>query len=140
MIDDATLLTQFLENTVDLETFDHAAHVRVTYLLLRDRPLPETMIALRDGLKRIAARAGKPEKYHETVTFAFAAVINSRIRAGDSWDAFARENADLFAWRGVLDRIYDRETLGSDAARRSFVLPLSSSRSTSTSTSTIQIA
>jgi hypothetical protein len=122
-MNDATLLSRFLEDTIDLDAFDHEAHVKVTWLLLRDRPLPETMIALRDGLRRLAIRAGHPEKYHETITFAFAAVVNERMRAAESWDEFVRANPDLFAWRMVMERFYDRGTLHSDEARRTFLLP-----------------
>ena len=127
MSDDEALLASFLDGTIALDAFGHETHVQVTYLLLRDRPLPETMIAMRDGLRRLAARAGHPEKYHETITFAFTAVINERMQRGSygSWSDFARANADLFGWsRGsVLDGLYDPRTLASEEARRSFLLP-----------------
>jgi hypothetical protein len=127
MNDDAALLASFLDGTIALDAFTHETHVRVTYLLLRDRPLPETMIALRDGLRRLAARAGHPEKYHETITFAFAALISERLArdSSASWSDFARANADLLGWRAgsVLDGLYDSRTLASEEARRSFLLP-----------------
>ena len=127
MNDDDLLLSRFLDNTIDLDGFDHAQHVRVTYLLLRDRPLPETMIALRDSIRRIAARAGHPEKYHETITFAFAAIVNERMQRSTArdWTAFSRENGDLLQWKGssVLNLFYDRQMLSKDDSRRTFLLP-----------------
>jgi hypothetical protein len=121
------LLDRFLDGTVELEIFDHEAHVKVTWLLLRDRPLPETMIALRDGLRSLAARAGRPEKYHETITFAMAALVNERMR-DETWDEFKERNADLFSWRSVMDRFYDQRTLMNDEARRTFLLPVRDDR------------
>jgi hypothetical protein len=126
-MNDATLLTAFLEGTIDPASFSHETHVRVTFLLLRERPLPETLIALRDGLTQIATKAGHPEKYHETITFAFAAIINERMQRGlaADWSAFAQSNADLLSWRsgGLLLERYDPATLHTDEARRMFVLP-----------------
>jgi hypothetical protein len=43
---------------------------------------------------------------------------------GETFEAFAARNPDLLAWNpSVLDRYYDRETLGSDRARRVFLMP-----------------
>ena len=124
---DRALLRSFLDGSIDPATFSHEVHVRVTYLLLRDRPLPETLIALRDGLRRLAAKAGHPEKYHETITFAFAAIINERVQRSSArdWEAFARDNVDLLTWHAgsVLREFYDPQLLHTDEARRTFVLP-----------------
>jgi hypothetical protein len=126
-MDDTALLTAFLDGTLDTAGFTHREHVRVTYLLLRERPYPETLIALRDGLRRLTARDGRPDKYHETITFAFTALVNERMRAGSAqtWQEFAAGNPDLLEWRGssALDALYDRGTLLSDEARRTFLLP-----------------
>lgn len=119
------LLARFLDGTLEPAAFTHEQHVRVAYLLLRERPLPETLIALRDGLIRLATKAGHPEKYNETITFAFAALINERMaRPSGSWEDFARTNADLLVWpRELLGALYDPSTLGSPEARRIFLLP-----------------
>ena len=126
-MDEGRLLAGFLDGTLDTAAFTHREHVQVTYLLLRDRPYPETLIALRDGLRRLTARDGHPEKYHETITFAFAAIVNERMRAGAgaSWQEFAAANADLLDWRArsALDAHYDRDMLFSDEARHTFLLP-----------------
>jgi hypothetical protein len=48
-----------------------------------------------------------------------------RISIGNDWFQFRRSNSDLFA-RGeqsILNRYYQRKTLGSESARQSFVLP-----------------
>lgn len=121
------LLDAFLAGTLDPSRFSHADHVRLTYLLLLERPLPETMIALRDGLARLTTAAGAPEKYHETITFAFAALVNERMSASTavSWEAFAAENPDLLTWGegSVLDRLYTGGALSDPEAKRTFLLP-----------------
>ena len=51
--------------------FDHRAHLRAAFLLLRSRPFLEACMAIRDGLHSLAAKLGKPDLYHESVTLAF---------------------------------------------------------------------
>jgi hypothetical protein len=78
-------------------------------------------------LKRFAAAQGKPDRYHETITWAFLLLIRERIaraRRTQRWEEFAAGNADLFVWKGgVLATLYRPETLDSDLARRTFILP-----------------
>jgi hypothetical protein len=79
------------------------------------------------GLRRVAQAAGKPERYHETITWAYLLLINERMeRSGRdlSWEEFARRNPDLLRWKpSVLEAYYSAEDLASDLARRVFVLP-----------------
>jgi hypothetical protein len=99
-------------------TFGHVEHVRVAWWYLRRHPWPSAMERIRTGLQRFAAAAGKPDRYHETITVAYARMIVARLAldsAGD-WDAFAARNADLFE-RGLLERYYRPETLASEEAR-----------------------
>lgn len=114
---------------VSPEDFDHAAHVKMAWLYLREAP-PETAEArFVATLKRLTRHFGMPERYHETITRAFWLLIAERYR-GDpdaSWPAFAERNPDLFD-RRLLHGYYSAERLGSDDARRHFVLPEPSSR------------
>lgn len=109
------------------ESFNHAAHVRLAWLYLKDLPLPEAMQRYRDGLKAFAANIGQPAKYHETITFAFLAVIRERMakdQGSDDWETFKTANTDLFgsvpAMMGVW---YSAERLNNADARSSFVMP-----------------
>src|SRR3954466_3828119 len=76
------------------------------------------------GLKLLAAKAGRPQLYHETITVAFLALINERrMRSGgECWTAFEANNRDLFDKR-CLEKWYGAEQLRSDLARRAFCLP-----------------
>jgi hypothetical protein len=107
-----------------LPRLPHADHVRIAWAYARELPLLDAIGRIREGLRRYAAARGVPEKYHETVTWAFMVLIHQRARGTPeaSWDAFARANDDLFDQR-VLLRWYHPETLASTLARETFVLP-----------------
>ena len=74
-------------------------------------------------MKLLAAKAGRPEIYHETITVAFLALINERrARARNAgWDEFKTNNSDLLDKR-CLDRWYDADYLRSDLPRNAFCL------------------
>jgi hypothetical protein len=104
--------------TLDPKAFPHPEHVRFAYAMLEQYPFGEAITRL------LAAKAGRPEIYHETITVAFLALIGER-RAGaqdESWSEFKAHNSDLFEKR-CLEKWYGAEQLGSDLARRTFCLP-----------------
>ena len=107
--------------------FRHADHIRLAWIYLREHPLIEAIDRLTTSLKRFAAHHGAPEKYHETITWAYLLLIHERLQRGGAsatWDEFRAANADLFAWKpSILERYYATATLQSDVARRVFVLP-----------------
>ena len=107
-----------------LKEFHHCDHVRAAWCYLRTSPLLVALRRFTAALKRFAAAQGKPQLYHETITWAYLFLIHERMRPGEEWDAFAARNADLLQWRpSVLDRYYRPETLGSNEARQAFLLP-----------------
>ncbi len=107
--------------------FHHREHVRVAWWYLRHHALPEALARFSAGLRRFAAANGKPDLYHETITTAYLLLINERLDGTArslTWDAFAERNPDLLLWKpSLLDRYYHSETLKSERARRTFVLP-----------------
>lgn len=128
------LLADFEAGRVDPARFAHWAHVSVGYELLERHPFPEALLHLARGLRRLAANAGNPEAYHETVTAAFLALIAERrlARAYLGWDDFAARNPDLFS-KDLLDDWYDSDLLQSTIARQTFVLPRKGERVSSLS-------
>lgn len=105
--------------------FHHREHVRLAWIYLNGRPLLEALTRFAESLRRFATNAGAAAKYHETVTFAFLFLIHERMQrqAAATFDDFAAANEDLFAWPSILGRYYSAETLRSELARRTFVLP-----------------
>lgn len=117
----------FEDGTLDAEDFDHEAHIYVAWLYLQCYPLHEASARFIAALKRLTKQLGIPGKYHETITWFFMLLIAERrnLLETDDWHSFCRHHCDLFA-RGndnILNRYYSSELIGSDRARRSFVLP-----------------
>ena len=120
---DAELIDRFERGDVD--EFHHADHVRVAFAYVRTLPLLDAIARFTAALRRFAAAQGKPQLYHETITWAFLLIIHERIeRAPAEWDAFIEANGDLLRWKpSVLETYYPAEVLQSELARRVFVLP-----------------
>lgn len=122
MTDTVIELRRFIGGDCDPANFPHREHVRVAFEMLRRHSFPETVLHFSQALRQMAARGGRPEAYHETITIAFLSVIAERMGDIDAFDAFASANPDLLDKR-VLARWYGAEQLASDRARRTFVLP-----------------
>jgi hypothetical protein len=118
------LLADFEAGRVSPAQFPHRAHVEVSYELLERHPFPEALLHLARGLRRLAARAGRPEVYHETITAAFLAIIaERRLRARYvDWQDFVVRNPDLLR-KELLEEFYEPAVLQSAVARQTFVLP-----------------
>ena len=123
---DRSLVSEFEQGHVPGE-FHHADHVRVAFAYVSEFSLPEALASFPAALKRFAIAKGKPNLYHETITWAYLLLIAERMaRAGkpQAWGEFAADNADLLAWKGgVLERYYAPDTLASELARRAFIFP-----------------
>jgi hypothetical protein len=122
-VSDDALLACFADGS--LEPFHHADHVRVAWLYLRREPLLAAAARFRQDLVRFATAKGSPGLYHETITLAFLFLIRERMAAEpERFEDFAARNPDLLRWKpSPLDRYYREETLASERARLSFVLP-----------------
>lgn len=139
--DDARFLAALEDCSLPPQHFDHAAHVRAGYLYLRRAAFPQATAFMCAAIERYARALGKPERYHETVTVAFMALINEQLRRdaaasadGDSngngngdadagsWEQFRARHPQLLRSDALLD-YYPRALLDSPAARRCFTLP-----------------
>jgi hypothetical protein len=127
MSDDGRFLADFEAGRVPAEGFSHREHLRAAWLYLRDWPAAEAIARFTSALRRFAAARGRPDVYHETVTWAFLLLVGERRArgpAGEAFEGFLARNPDLLSWRpSVLDAYYTRETLDSEVARRCFVFP-----------------
>jgi catechol 2,3-dioxygenase-like lactoylglutathione lyase family enzyme len=126
MLSDAEFLERFDAGTLELATFGHEAHVRAAWLCLRVAPFPEAVARLRRGLKRLAISAGRPQRYHETITVAYAQLISRQMRRlGDvDWAGFCAQSADLLsADLSALRALYGADLLDSPEARKQFLPP-----------------
>lgn len=105
----------------------HADHIRLAWERLSGGDVLTALSSLRATLSGQAAAAGKPEAYHETLTWFFTLLIDERRRAGpaqESFEDFESRNPDLFAdHRRLIEGAYSAGRLGSATARKTFLLP-----------------
>jgi hypothetical protein len=114
---------------LDPAIFPHPEHVRLGYEMLGRYPFGEALARFSRGLRLLAAKGGRPEAYHETITVAFLALIGERrARARHAnWCEFIANNSELLD-KHCLEGWYEAEQLGSDLARQTFCLPRSFER------------
>jgi hypothetical protein len=126
-MDDDALVEMFEAGQAPPEGFHHREHVRVAWWYLRHQPLPDALNSFSTALRRFAAAQGKPGLFHETITTAYVLLINERLDVAGrdlSWVGFAERNPDLLSWHpSVLARYYQPQTLESERAKRTFVMP-----------------
>jgi hypothetical protein len=119
-------LTRALERgEIANEDFHHASHLHVAWVYLAESSsVQQAADQMRETLRRFAAAAGKPQKYHETITLFWVHVL-SRVRAasgGEHLEAIVHANPQLLEKNFPL-AYYSPERLFSDEARTSWVEP-----------------
>jgi hypothetical protein len=123
-VNDGQFLTALEDCSLPADCFDHAAHVRAGYLYLRQAPFPQATAAMCATIVRYACALGKPDRYHETITVAFMALINAQMRRqgdGGGWEQFRVRNPQLLRSDALL-AYYPRAVLESREARGCFTL------------------
>jgi hypothetical protein len=123
---DEALVAGFLDTSLPKDAFRHKDHVRVAWLFLQRYGMPAVLEEFSSALRRFADAKGATMLYHETITWGYLLLIHERQArsAAADWLTFAAANADLLSWKpSVLDSLYTPETLWSDLARRTFVMP-----------------
>src|SRR5580692_3302411 len=108
---DDEFIASFENATLDNATFHHTDHVRMAFLYLSRYPALEALQRFTTSLAKFAAAKGKPELYHETITWAFLFLIRERMARSpgpQSWRQFATGNADLLNWKDNILRKYYR--------------------------------
>ena len=119
------LLNQFEAFEVNAAEFGHLQHVQVAYEILHKYSYLEACTKYANAINTIATKAGAPEKFNVTITFAFLSLIAERIhqpREFSSFDEFLAQNEDLLS-KSALSKWYSSEQLQSDFARTHFLLP-----------------
>lgn len=120
----ALTIDAFEAGSIDAEAFDHESHVYVAWLYLDAYATAAAIDRFTAALKRLTVHLGVAEKYHQTISWFYMLVIAERRNPNESWADFRRANPELFGKSDdILARYYDSETLASDRARTTFVLP-----------------
>jgi hypothetical protein len=119
-----TLLESLERGEVDPARFGHREHLECAWLSLTSGPFGRAADRVAAGLRRLAASAGKAERYHETQTWAFLLLVEERRRETPhlDFDRFLEAWPDLLD-RALLLRHYSAAALASEPPRRAFILP-----------------
>jgi hypothetical protein len=119
-------LTRALERgEIANENFRHASHLHVAWVYLcESATVDEAAGKVRDTLRRFAASAGKPEKYHETVTVFWVRLLAQlrAIAAGENLEKLVATNPKLLE-KDFPFSYYSRERLLSENARTRWIEP-----------------
>ena len=130
--DDADFLRAFETRSIPIDSWNHRSHVRMAYLYLRDHGLDEGLRRIRAGIQALNASFGDKipvdqidRGYHETLTVAWARIIDSAVRnpgGEEHFEAFAATHPHLLP-RTLLRLFYSRARLMTWEAKRGFVEP-----------------
>ena len=120
----AKITRSFEAHELDNAAFHHADHVRVAHDLLCKYAFIDAVAIYAKGIKTLATKAGAPQKFNTTITYAFMSLIAERMTtAGQSdFDAFVSKSPDFLS-KNALGKWYTSERQQSDLARTVFLLP-----------------
>lgn len=117
-------LTRALERG-EIKDFHHASHLHVAWVYLTESSsVQQAARKMRNTLRRFAAAAGKPEKYHETITLFWVHLLSRAHAASraECLEDIVHANPQLLEKNFPL-AYYSTERLFSDEARTSWVEP-----------------
>lgn len=105
-------------------SFHHADHVQVAHDLLCKYDFIDAVAIYAKGIRTLATKAGAPQKFNTTITYAFMGLIAERMATARLSDfaSFVSENPDLLS-KNALGKWYTSERLQSDLAPKIFLLP-----------------
>ncbi len=121
--------TQFLEAvrtaTYPGDKFGHRAHLRLGWMCLREHGFEQGLERIRELVRAYAKALGATEKFHETITRAWAEHMQAALEETPehgSFDAFLEVHPELLDSK-LLSRHYRKETLDSPLAKAGWVPP-----------------
>jgi hypothetical protein len=125
---DADIMSAFENGTLDPARFNHRLHLSLAWTYLQRDGFPEGALHFGRHLKAYVAAVGAEGKYHETITWAYLALLNEemslRSAPGESFDTMIERRPDLLDHRnGAITRSYSKAQLDVPDARRVFLLP-----------------
>ncbi|GAA4097950.1 hypothetical protein [Nonomuraea soli] len=113
------LLAEAMSGT---DRFGHREHVHVTWLAVRHSGVDQAVTLISDGIRRTARYAGRPQKYHATMSRAWVELVGHHTIPDDDFPAFIARNPALLDKR-LLSRFYTSGTLAGASARQGWVEP-----------------
>lgn len=132
-VDELALVESLEDGSLPPGEFDHRAHLRYSWILLKRSSLGEVLPRISDALRRFAIRHGAPDKFHTTVTWTYVLVMHQLMQpAGTAtgsppdlcFERFLEENPLLLEpVPRFMSRFYDASSWQAPLAARVYVLP-----------------
>ena len=122
---DAELTRALERGEIANEGFHHASHLHVAWVYLAESSsVQQAADKMRQTLRRFAAAAGKPEKYHETITLFWVHLLAGAqaVSRAERLEDIVHGNPQLLE-KNFLLAYYSTERLFSDEARASWMEP-----------------
>ena len=111
---------------VPADAFGHRAHLRVAWVYLGEGPSEDAALGrMRTAVRQISVSAGKPDKYHETLTQFWMARLSEARAASPgarSLDEVLERHPHLLN-KDLALVFYSPDRVMSDEARRAWVPP-----------------
>lgn len=106
------------------ERFGHRQHIHLSWLAVRHFGIPNAIALVSEGIRDTARYAGKPRKYHTTMSRAWVELVGHHAAATpvDDFDLFVQLVPELLDKR-LITRFYSPAALASTAARTGWVPP-----------------
>jgi hypothetical protein len=102
--------------------FGHRDHLQLAYTAIRRYGMPDAVGRVCAHLRQLTQYAGKPQKYHHTVSQAWVELVAHHVDDAPTFDGVLERNPALLDKR-LLTRHYRSATLASPAARRGWCPP-----------------
>lgn len=127
MVSDEEFLDRFERADFSPSEYGHREHLRTAWLYLRRLGCEETAAAAAEvaqGIRRLSAAHGAPQRYHETLTRVWVRLVAAACAGapGLDFDALLARHPELLD-RDLPYRHYSRERLTSDEARAAWIEP-----------------
>lgn len=122
---DDVFLQALEDGSLPPAAFGHRGHLRAGFLYLARHDFPGACVAMKAAVTGFAARLGKANLYHETLTVAYLALIAERLAdepTGVSFATFLARYPELEDL-SYFQRYYPPGTLDHPETRATFVLP-----------------
>lgn len=100
------LIARFEDGTIAPGAFGHREHLRLAWLYLQRHGRTEAEGRLLTGLRTLASRAGKPEKFNAALTLAWVARLDDAAAAlapDHSFDDLLLHHPELVDHRSVRE-------------------------------------
>jgi hypothetical protein len=124
MCDDA-FLQGFEACQLDPAKFHHADHIRLAWLCVHRYGPARAEAKLLDGIRKFAQHAGAPQKFHYTITVAWARLVAAACCKSDACDSFyewIKSHPELLN-RSLMNEHYSAGKLESSEARCGWLHP-----------------